>query len=108
MIVLEDYNIFLIWAAWVLLNFYPKEKLRFTVWSFTEKASFFSFHGGIWSRYSEINTFKISKGLIFPEITTTYKKLQVSKAISSILLFALLDVHYNNSVNTEVQRQNET
>ena len=35
--------------------------------------------------------------------------MQVSKATSSIRrLFASLDIHYNNSQNTEVQKQNET
>ena len=35
--------------------------------------------------------------------------MQVSKATSSITrLFALLDIHYNNRLNTEVQKQNET
>ena len=29
--VLEDYIIFLIWAAWVLFNFYLKQKQRFSV-----------------------------------------------------------------------------
>ena len=37
----------------------------FLVWSFTENASFISFYGGIWSRYSEINKFKTSKDLSF-------------------------------------------
>ena len=35
--------------------------------------------------------------------------MQVSKAISSIRrLFASLDIHYNNSLNTELQKQNKT
>ena len=35
--------------------------------------------------------------------------MQVSKGTLSIMrLFALLDIHYNNSLNTEVQIQNET
>ena len=38
----------------------------------------------------------------------TLKNMQVSKATSSIRrLFALLDIHYNNILNTEVQKQNE-
>ena len=63
--VLEDRIIFFIWAAWALFNFYLKHKQRFLVWSFTENVSFISFHGGIWSRYSEINKFKTSIGLSF-------------------------------------------
>ena len=35
--------------------------------------------------------------------------MQVSKATSCIMrLFASLDIHYNNSPNTKVQKQNET
>ena len=45
----EDYIIFLIWPAWVLCNFYLKQKQRFLVESFLENASFNSFHEGIWS-----------------------------------------------------------
>ena len=63
--VLEDCIVFLIWAAWTLLNFHLKQKRRFSVWSFTENASFISVHGGIWSKYSEVNRFKTSKGLSF-------------------------------------------
>ena len=34
--------------------------------------------------------------------------MQVSKATSSVTrLFASLDIHYNNILNTEVQKQNE-
>ena len=40
---------FFIWAAWVLFNFYLKQKQSFSVWSFTENASFISFYEGIWS-----------------------------------------------------------
>ena len=55
--VLGDWIIFLIWVAWVLLNFiFRKNRLSF--WSLTEKASLISFHGGIWSRYSEIISLK--------------------------------------------------
>ena len=35
--------------------------------------------------------------------------MQVSKVTSSVTrLFVLLDIHCNNSLNTEVQKQNET
>ena len=34
--------------------------------------------------------------------------MQVSKATSSIRLFALLDIHYNNILITETQKQNGT
>ena len=45
--------------------------------------------------------------LIFSEITKTHYKMQVSKAIPSIMrLFASLSIHYNK--NTIVQKQNET
>ena len=43
---------------------------RFSFWSFTENTSFITFHGGIWSGHSQINKFKISKDLSFPN----YKK----------------------------------
>ena len=36
------------------------------------------------------------------------KIMQVSKATSSIRLFALLDIHYNNILITETQKQNGT
>ena len=45
----------------------------------------------------------------FPKIRKTQKKLQVSNTISSIWrLLALLVIYYNNSLNTETQKQNET
>ena len=47
--------------------------------------------------------------LIFPKIRKTHKKLQVSNTISSIWrLLASLDIYYNDSLNTETQKQNET
>ena len=46
--------------AWVLFNFYLKQKQTFSVWSLTENTPFISFYGRIWSRYSEINKFKKS------------------------------------------------
>ena len=55
---------YLIWTAWVLINFY-EQKQRLLVRSVMENASFISFHWGIWSIYSEINKFEISKDLIF-------------------------------------------
>ena len=75
--------------------------------SFIENISFISFHGGIWSRYSGTNTFKTRKDL--PKTTKTHYKKQISKATSSIRrLSASLDIHYKNSLNTEVKKQNET
>ena len=62
--VLEDYIIFLVWTAWLLLDFYLKQKERHSV-TFTENVSFSPFHVGIWSSYSELNKFKISKYLFF-------------------------------------------
>ena len=44
-------------------------KSRFSVWSMTENAFFISMHGDIWSRYFEINKFKISKDLSFQKHT---------------------------------------
>ena len=71
-------------------------------------ASFISFPGWIWSRYSEIKKFKTSK-VIFPEITKTHWKMQVSKATPSIImLFTSLDFLCKNSLNTKVLKQNET
>ena len=61
----EDHIEFLTWAAWAMLNFYFKQKQRYSVWDFTDNASFISFHSGIWSRYSEIKKFKRSKGSSF-------------------------------------------
>ena len=41
-------------------------------------------------------------------LRNTLKKMQVSKATSSIMrLFALLDIHYDSSLNINVQKQNE-
>ena len=109
--VLEGCIVFLIWSAWALPNFHLKQKQEFSVWNFTENASFISFHGGILSRYSEINKFKTSifktSIFIFLEVTKTHHKMQVSKSTSCIMrLFASLNIHYNK--NTKVQKQNET
>ena len=49
--VLEDYIILLLWTAWVLFDFYREQKQRFSVYSFTNYASFISFHEGLWSTY---------------------------------------------------------
>ena len=46
------------------LNFYCKQKPRFSVWNFIENTSISS-HGAIWSRYSKKKKFKISKDLSF-------------------------------------------
>ena len=51
-------------------------------WSFTENASFINFHGEIWPRYSEINSFKISNNLFFQKWQKETIKMQVSKATS--------------------------
>ena len=61
--VLEDWILFLIWAAYILLNFDLNQKKRLPVWNLTKNASFIFFHGEVWSRYSEKNNFKISKNL---------------------------------------------
>ena len=61
----EDCIVFIIWAAWAVFNFFLTQKQRFLVWSFSENVSFISFHGGIWSRYLEINKFKSSKCFSF-------------------------------------------
>ena len=46
---------------------------------------------------------------IFSKILKTHYKMQISNATSSIgSSFGSLDTHYNNSLNTEVQKQNET
>ena len=50
--ILEDCIMFLMRTAWVLFNFYLKQKERFSVWSFTENVFLISIHGNIWSRYS--------------------------------------------------------
>ena len=103
---LEDSIVFLIWAAWVLFIFNLKQKQQFSVWSFPENVSFISFHGGNRSRYSDINKFKTR---FFFAKWQKHTIMQVSKATSCIMrLFASLDIHYNNSPNTKVQKQNET
>ena len=82
---------FLVWAGFVLFNFILS-KNKFSVWSFTESASFISFHEGIWS---------VTKA--------HWKKCRSPLATSSITkLFASLGIHYSNSLNTDMQKQNET
>ena len=54
----EDCAVYLIWTAWVLFDFYLKQKQMFSVWSYSNNVSFISFHGAIWCRYSEINNLK--------------------------------------------------
>ena len=51
-------EIVFVWGAWVLFNFYLKQKQRFSVWNFTENSNFISFHGRIFS-------------FTFPKITKT-------------------------------------
>ena len=41
--------LFFVWAVWILFNFHLKQKQSSSLWSFTENASFISFHEGIWS-----------------------------------------------------------
>ena len=94
--VLEGCIVFLIWSAWALPNFHLKQKQEFSVWNFTENASFISFHGGILSRYSEINKFKTSifktSIFIFLEVTKTHHKMQVSKSTSCIMRLAITNM----------------
>ena len=52
--VLEDCTLFLILALWALFDFHLKQQQQFSVWIFTENASFVSFQGGIRSIYSEL------------------------------------------------------
>ena len=59
---LKDCVIFLIWQPGFCLIFILSKK-RFLIWRLTGNASFMSFLVGIWSRNSEIDKFKISKGL---------------------------------------------
>ena len=63
--VLEDCIKFLVKGAWVLFDFYLKQKQSYSVWSLTENINFIPFHGRILSRYSQINKFKTGKDLIF-------------------------------------------
>ena len=88
-------------------GFYLQQKQRYSVWKLIENASFISFHGRIWPRYSEISL-KEAKAYLSKNNKNT-KKIQVSKAISSIRRrFASQDIHDNSSVNTKMQKQNET
>ena len=52
--VLEDCTVFIILALWALFDFHLKQQQQFSVWIFTENASFVSFQGGIRSMYSEL------------------------------------------------------
>ena len=73
--VFKDCIMFLFWAANVLFSFYLKQRHGLQVQSFTVNTYFISFPGKTWSRYSNINTFKISKELyIFSKITILHKK----------------------------------
>ena len=62
---LKDCIKLLIWADWVLFNFYLKQKQRFLVWRFVENASLISFHGDISSIHSGKNKFEINKDLTY-------------------------------------------
>ena len=99
--------IFLIWAAWILFNFYLKQKQIFSK-EFNWK----------WVLHflpcrNLMYIFKIkcvwNKQTFFWNVTKIHQETQVSKATSIIRrLFASLDLHYNDNLNTEVQKQNET
>ena len=54
--------------------FYLKQKQMSSAWSFTENAFFISFHGGIWSRYLEVSTFKISRLIFLKQVKNALKK----------------------------------
>ena len=47
--IFEEWIIFRISAAWVLFNFYLKQKQKFSFWSSTEYSFLISLHGRIWS-----------------------------------------------------------
>ena len=81
--VLEDCIVFLIWTAWVLFNFYLKQKQSFPVWNFTRNVSIIFFHGGIWSRYSKINKFGLTTE-VQHQNETEIKKLQ-TKVFDSMI-----------------------
>ena len=71
------------------LIFILRQKRKFLVGSFSENASFISFHIGFFSRYSEID-FKLRQNTL---------KMQVSKTTSSIIrLFPSLDIYYINRI----------
>ena len=56
MSVFKDCVMSFTWTAWVLFSSYLKEiRKTFSIWSFTEKVSFISFHREIWSSDLEIN-----------------------------------------------------
>ena len=102
--VLEDCIVFLTWAAWALLFILGKTK----VWSFTENDYFISLYGGIWSKFLEINTFKTSKDWIFSKIIKTIKSTGFKDNFKYKGAVSFTGIHYNNSPNTEMQKQNET
>ena len=71
----EGCIIFLVWVAYVFLNFYLKQKQRYSVWSFNENPNFIFFHGRIWSGYSEANKFiKQAKSYLSKNNKNTLKK----------------------------------
>ena len=67
--VLEGCIIFLIWPAWVLIFILSKNK-GFQSGTLLKMSPSFVSTEGIWSRYSQINKFKISKDVFF-QITKT-------------------------------------
>ena len=71
--VFEGYIILLISADCILLNFYYKQKQRFSVWSFAEITSFISFHEGILSITKNTKTCRFQLGNL-SSITKTKNK----------------------------------
>ena len=69
--------IFFILAHWVLFHFWLSKKERFLVWSYTEKVSFISLHGGTCFRYSEIN----NQRLIIPKNKESNKKCRFQRQL---------------------------
>ena len=63
--------------------------MRCEVGNFTKDTSFTSFNGGIWSRYSDINKYNISKDLPFPKISKTNTKRRFQRKV-----FASRDIHF--------------
>ena len=76
--VLENCIMFLIGAAWVLFNFYLKQKQRFLAWSYTENPSFLFFYERMRSIYSGKIKFK-KTDFFSPKITKTLKKCKFQR-----------------------------
>ena len=65
--VLKDWIIYSLLGHSGFCLIFILSKSRFSTWSLTENSSFISVHWGIWSRYWEINKFKIRKDTSFPK-----------------------------------------